>query len=272
MEEHLVAYERLEGGGAPSSAALVTGGASGIGAATVAALRADGTRVAVLDRTQPSHETDGVRSFIADLADPDAARDVVDTIAAEWGRLDVLVNCAGISGAMPVHETTDDAWARMIDVNLSAAFRTSRAALPHLARTRGCIINVVSTIALRGYPAQAAYAASKAGLVGLTRQMAADYGADGVRVNAVAPGVTDTPLTSSRFLSDPEWVADVVGPVPLQRAARVEDIAGAIRFLASSEAAYITGQVLAVDGGVSTSSLSAVPRRPQFASSLTVSP
>src|SRR5690606_19893528 len=159
-------------------------------------------------------EHEDVFTVIADLAQARVAEEAVNAVVHHFGGLDILVNCAGISDGAPAHETTDAAWERMININLSAAFRTSRAAVRHLARSAGCIVNVTSTMGLLGYSGQAAYAASKAGLIGLTRQMAADYGPDGVRVNAVAPGVTKTPMTMSRFDSDPEWVSSVVDPVP----------------------------------------------------------
>jgi NAD(P)-dependent dehydrogenase (short-subunit alcohol dehydrogenase family) len=164
----------------------------------------------------------------------------------------VLVNNAGIGDAPSLHETTDEVFDRYIDINLRAVFRLSRDVLPELRKSRGCIVNIASSVALQGYRRGAAYAAAKAGVIALTRNMAAEYGPERIRVNAVAPGVVVTELTAAR-LRTARFQALVVGTMPLGQAAEPPDVAAAVAFLASAEARMMTGQIVAVDGGQTAS-------------------
>jgi acetoacetyl-CoA reductase/3-oxoacyl-[acyl-carrier protein] reductase len=225
----------------------VTGGSSGIGAATARMFRQAGASVHVLDRTPPSdggfafHETD-VRDAIQ------VERAIGDARAAT-GRLDALVACAGITRDGVVWKMTDDDWQTVVAVNLTGAFHCVRAAAPHLREGGGGSIVLVGSInGERGKFGQANYAASKAGLIGLAKSAARELGRFGIRVNVVAPGITETPMT--RDLPDASR-SNAIAEVVLGRAASPDDVAGPILFLCSDLARHVTGQVLRVDGGQS---------------------
>ncbi len=186
----------------------------------------------------------------ADLADDNAVRAVVDFAVRRFGDLDILVNNAGHAPAWtPIHDTTDEVWDRVFDINLKAAFRMSRAALPHLLRRHGCIVNVASISALKASNSVASYSAAKAGLLALTRCIAAEYGTAGVRCNCVLPSWVDTPMTRA-FLDDDASRADVARRHALQRVATAHEVARAILYLASDDAAFVTGIAHPVDGGM----------------------
>lgn len=234
-------------------AALVTGGGSGIGAATTALLRARGARVAVLD-----HDTgavpDGVLALPCDITRPDDVERAVATAAGRLDGLDVLVNNAGIGAVGDVTGNDDAEWARVLDVNVTGIARTTRAALPHLRRSgNAAIVNVCSAVAFVGVRQRALYSASKGAVLALTLAMAADHAAEGIRVNAVAPGTTDTPWVA-RLLdaADDAGAAATAlrGRQPLGRLVSPEEAAAAIVFLASPAAASTTGSVLRTDGGM----------------------
>lgn len=233
--------------------ALVAGGASGIGAATAARLRAEGAIVWIGDLQEPAADRDD-RWLHMDVTDDGSVDHGVDTIRARDGRLDVLVNTAGIVAMAPIQDTDTATWSRLLDCNLSGVFRTMRAALRVMTRQRsGAIVNVASDAGLVGMVDQAAYCASKGGVVHLTRAAALDAAPYGVRVNCVCPCFVDTPLARA-------WIANHADPAaaeaaaaaeqPIGRMGRPEEIAGAIAFLASEEASFVTGIALAVDGGV----------------------
>jgi 3-oxoacyl-[acyl-carrier protein] reductase len=235
--------------------AVVTGGSRGIGAATARALAADGWPVALVYRSSDDAarevaaaiEGDGGSAVLvrADLAAPRSAERVFEA-AAELGPVLVLVNNAGVRADGLVPQLTDDDWAQVIDTNLTAAFRLARKALPAMLRARfGRVVNVTSVVGLRANPGQANYAAAKAGLIGMTRTMAAEVARRGVTVNAVAPGLIATDMTAD--------VADgrLSQQIPMRRAGTPGEVAACIRFLASEEAAYVTGHTLVVDGGMS---------------------
>jgi 3-oxoacyl-[acyl-carrier protein] reductase len=240
---------RPEGG-----CALVTGGSGAIGSATVHALAAAGWPVVVhygrgADRAgavvAAVREAGGTAEAItADLADPAAPGRLLEDAVEALGPVRVLVNNAGITNDNLAMQLTDEDWQSVIDVDLTAAFRLIRPALKTMIRARwGRIVNVSSVIALKTNPGQANYAAAKAGLLGLTRSVAAEVARRNVTVNAIAPGFVESEMTAG-------LMEGLVDHIPARRAGRPEEIAAAIRFLASPEASYVTGSTLVVDGGL----------------------
>jgi NAD(P)-dependent dehydrogenase (short-subunit alcohol dehydrogenase family) len=247
-----VTTERLDG-----RRALVTGGASGIGRATAAVLTERGARVAILDRSAEelalAAKELGAVAVEADVRDePSVSRAVTDAVAALGGGIDVLANAAGIYRFTPLDQVSVAEWDDVLDTNLRGTFLVSRAAMRTDAATeRRAIVNVASIAAVVGDAAEPAghYNASKAAVVALTKQMAIEWAAWGVRVNAVAPGVIDTPML--RLMDDPHaGQAYLDARVPLRRLGRPEEVAEVIAFLASDGAAYVTGTTVFVDGGV----------------------
>ncbi|MGA9635566.1 MAG: 3-oxoacyl-[acyl-carrier-protein] reductase [Solirubrobacterales bacterium] len=247
-----------------TGSALVTGASRGIGAATAKALAAEGWSVAVnysrdrdgADANAGSIEEAGgtALSVGADVADPAAADGMLSEVAERLGPVLVLVNNAGITADNLSMRLSDEDWSRVIDVNLTAAFRLTREAIgPMMRRRFGRVINVSSVVGLRANPGQANYAASKAGLIAFTRTVATEVARRGVTVNAVAPGLIETHLTRE-FTSDGKdsnGSAGLLDAIPARRTGSPEEVAACIRFLASDEASYVTGAVLPVDGGMS---------------------
>ncbi len=240
--------QRFEGANA-----LVFGGASGIGAATVDRLRTEGARVLVADRNRPKGAPD--EEFIdCDLLDDGASASTVAQSIKRLGHLDLVVNTVGIVLDAAVTETTTDDWQRIIAVNLTGAFEVTRATLAALAHRRGSsITHVASDAGLVGWRNQSAYCASKGGLVHFVKAAAIDAATTGVRVNCVCPSFTATPLVEQWIggTDDPERTRmQIEGTQPLARMARPEEVAAGIAWLASSEAAWVTGIALPIDGGV----------------------
>jgi NAD(P)-dependent dehydrogenase (short-subunit alcohol dehydrogenase family) len=236
--------------------ALVTGAARGIGLAVARRFLAEGWRVALLDI-----EGQLLQGAVAGLANPDSTMalscDVSDATAVgsalteverRFGRLDALVNNAGIAVFAPLLETSDDDWKRVLEVNLTGPFLCTKAAVPLMREHGGgAIVNITSISAVRASTLRSAYGTSKAGLAHLTKQLAVELAALGIRVNGVAPGPVETAM--AKAVHTPEIRADYHDAIPLNRYGLEEELAEAVFFLCSDRASYITGQILAVDGG-----------------------
>ncbi|MBB2943336.1 NAD(P)-dependent dehydrogenase (short-subunit alcohol dehydrogenase family) [Actinoplanes lutulentus] len=235
--------------------ALVTGGASGIGAATAAMLQQRGARVAVLDLDVTSAPA-GTVAFGCDVTDAASVDRAVAEAAAQLGGIDIVVNNAGIGAAGDVSENDDTEWARVLDVNVTGIARVSRAALPHLRQSaHPVIINMCSAVAYVGVRQRALYSASKGAVLALTLAMAADHVADGIRVNAVAPGTADTPWVGRLLDSapDPAAAAEALrARQPLGRLVTADEIAHTVASLASPLAASTTASIVRVDGGMTS--------------------
>lgn len=233
--------------------AVVTGGASGIGAAVARLLRERGASVAVLDLNPESAEA-GLFAVRADVADDVSVRAAIEAVVAHFGRLDILVNNAGIGAQGTIESNGDDEWMRVLNVNLLGLVRVSRAALPHLRQSpSAAIVNTGSVAATAGLPQRALYSASKGAVFALTRAMAADHLREGIRVNCVNPGTADTPWIG-RLLSkadDPAAErAALSARQPHGRLVSPDEVAGAIAYLASPNSGSTTGIGIAVDGGM----------------------
>jgi 3-oxoacyl-[acyl-carrier protein] reductase len=233
--------------------ALVTGGSRGIGAAISRELARGGAKVAVNYRAGQeaaeavASETGGL-AVQADVSSPEEAARLVEEVESELGDVDLLVNNAGVTRDTLIARMSDEDWEVVVDTNLRGTFNTCRAVARKMLRRRaGSIVNLSSVVGLHGNPGQANYAASKAGIIGLTKALARELGSRGVRVNAIAPGYISTELTD--VLND-EQRGLILGNTPLGRLGEPEDVAVAVRFLCSDEAAFITGEVLLVDGGL----------------------
>jgi 3-oxoacyl-[acyl-carrier protein] reductase len=234
--------------------AVVTGSTRGIGRAIAESLAAAGARVAVVGRDQARAADaagtlgNGARGFAADVSDPASVVALVEAVEKDFGQIDILVNNAGLTRDNILFRLKDDDWDQVLDANLRGAFVAIRAVARGMIKRRwGRIINIASVVGITGNKGQANYAASKAGLIGLTKSVAKELGSRNVLVNAVAPGFIETDMTAAMT---PEARAGLAGQIPLERLGRPEDIAGVVTFLASDQAGYITGQVLIVDGGM----------------------
>jgi NAD(P)-dependent dehydrogenase (short-subunit alcohol dehydrogenase family) len=248
--------------------AIITGGASGIGRATVERFVREGARVVIADRLVDEAEalaaalrkSGDVIAVACDVADGAAVATMVQQTVERFGPPSILFNNAGVDLGGTVTTTTPERWERILTVNLSSVYRCSREVLPLMIEAGGgAIINTSSVQGLYGFPSYAAYATSKAGIIGLTRQMAVDYAGFGVRVNAVCPGAIATPLAENTERLETAFALRPDGPPPPDQQERPaplgvgkpEHIAAAVLFLASDDAAYITGHSLLVDGGMS---------------------
>lgn len=251
--------------------ALVTGSSRGIGKAIALMLAGDGFRVVLNYYDSPLESKElvaeneaqalqvlreieqmGSQAMVvgADVADPDAATRLVDQAAQAWGRLDVLINNAGIIKDQLLVRISNEEWDKLIRTNLNSAFYCTRAALKHMVKKRqGRIVNISSVVGLGGNVGQAHYAASKSGLLGFSRTVAKEYGSRGITCNVVAPGYIQSDMTAQL---NAERTTRILEGVSLRRMGTVEDVAGAVSFLVSDRASYITGQVIQVDGGMAS--------------------
>jgi NAD(P)-dependent dehydrogenase (short-subunit alcohol dehydrogenase family) len=240
----------------------VTGAAVGIGKAAALAFGREGARVALLDRDPQSGNSafaefhlEGIPTILAigDVAAPEDVQEMIAAVHEEWGRIDVLVNNAGVYVQGEVHQTSLEDWQRILDINLTGAFLCTRAVVPlMIEQGSGVIVNVASEAGLVGIGNQVAYNVSKAGLIALTRSCAVDLAKYGIRVNCVCPGTTETPLVKAAL----DRAADPVSARrrlessrPMDRLGQPDEIASAIVYLASPGAGYATGSILSIDGG-----------------------
>jgi NAD(P)-dependent dehydrogenase (short-subunit alcohol dehydrogenase family) len=249
----MVMMERYKG-----RVALITGGGSGIGRASAVRLAAEGAAVGVAD-IDPARAEETVRqvealgrrglSLQVDVTcEADNERMVRETVAA-FGRLDVLLTSAGVGSGGTVVDTTETYWDQVVDLDLKGVYLSSKHAIPAmLASGGGAVVHIASIGGLRGDWGGASFSAAKGGVVNLTRHMAVMHAAEGIRVNCICPGVLRTSLTE-RWLSDPEVLEGVLERHPIGRLGTAEDVAAAVAYLASDEAAFVTGAILAVDGG-----------------------
>lgn len=240
--------------------AIVTGGNAGIGEAIAKVFAAEGAAVVItgrrkdqLDRVVKDIERSKGRALAVagSVADEGHVRDVVAATKRTFGGVQVLINNAGLGEfGKKLHEIDDATWQRLLDVNLTGVFRMTRAVVPEMLKGKGgSIVNISSVASLVGLPMLSAYSASKGGLDALTRAVAVEYAADGIRCNVVNPGLVDTPMAAP-LMNNPEQLAPILSQYPLRRAGKPEEVANLVLYLASDEAAWVTGGTYTIDGGM----------------------
>ncbi|WP_052223469.1 SDR family NAD(P)-dependent oxidoreductase [Novosphingobium malaysiense] len=230
-------------------AAIVTGGANGIGAAVVARLASEGAHVMVADVNEPASMVEGAVFQRTDVTSSDGIAAMIAAARERWGRIDILVNNAGVGALADIADMEADLWDKVFAINTRAIFLCSKAALPALEESSGVIVNVASISGLFADFAMGAYNASKAAVVNYTRSLALDCVSRGVRVNAVCPGLVETEM-AKRAIADPIDREFWFDRIPMGRAAQPEELAGVITFLASEDASYMTGSIVVADGGI----------------------
>lgn len=232
--------------------AVVTGAARGIGLATTALFVENGWQVAMIDRdgealAEAVKSLENVHGVFCDVSDPGDVKSMVDEVLRHFGSIDALINNAGVADFGPIEETTFDRWRRVMETNLDGPFLCTQAATPALKKNRGAIVNIASISGLRASTLRVAYGTSKAGVIALTEQQAAELGEYGIRANCVAPGPVRTKLAMAVHTQD---IIDAYhDAIPLNRYGSEREIAEVIVFLCSDKASYVTGQTIAVDGG-----------------------
>jgi NAD(P)-dependent dehydrogenase (short-subunit alcohol dehydrogenase family) len=236
--------------------ALIIGGASGIGAACASKMVEDGWAVAIgdisIDNSLLTTKADDVQLRMrVDVADTLSIVAALESVAAKFGRLDSVINTAGFTDQSPSPLVSDDDWDALIGVHLGGSFKVARESFPYLKSSGGSIINISSIAGTMGLPYRASYCAAKAGIEGLTRSLAVEWAEYGIRVNAVAPGWVKTALIEKDLASGLVSEAELSGRISLRRFGKVEEVSDLVAFLASDRSSYITGQVLAIDGGLS---------------------
>ncbi|WP_353471688.1 SDR family NAD(P)-dependent oxidoreductase [Salipiger sp. H15] len=232
--------------------AIVTGAARGIGLATTKQFLAEGRKVAMIDRDAEvlmaeAGQLENVLPVVCDVSQPEQVAAMIAEVAKEFGRIDALVNNAGVADFGPIEETTFERWRTVMSTNLDGVFLCSQAAIPHLKDVQGAIVNIASISGLRASTLRVAYGTSKAGVIQLTQQQAAELGEYGIRANCVAPGPVRTKLAMA--VHSPEIIAAYHDAIPLNRYGSEDEIASVIVFLCSDKASYVTGQTIASDGG-----------------------
>lgn len=235
--------------------ALVTGAARGIGLATTHLFIEQGWQVAMIDRDgdelrAASRDIANAKAFEYDVSIPEQVDLMIDDVLTEFGRIDAVVNNAGVADFLPIGETDFSAWRRIMETNLDGVFLVSQAAIPALKQTRGAIVNIGSISGLRASTLRVAYGTSKAAVIHLTKQQAIELGDFGVRSNCVCPGPVKTRLAMA--VHSPEIISAYLDAMPLGRYGSEREIAEVIAFLCSDKASYVTGQVIAADGGFET--------------------
>lgn len=240
--------------------AVITGGNAGIGEAVAKRFAREGASVVITGRRQDEldrvaadiqHDKGSVLAVAGSVTDDSHARSVVAQAVRRFTRIDILINNAGVGAfGQRIHETDDETWARVLDVNVTGVFRMTRAVVPTmLAQGKGSIVNVSSIASLVGIPLLPAYAASKGALDSLTRSIAIDYAKDGIRCNVVNPGLVATPMAAP-LMKNPEQLDPILSHYPIRRPGQPEEIASLILYLASDEAAWVTGGTFPIDGGM----------------------
>jgi meso-butanediol dehydrogenase / (S,S)-butanediol dehydrogenase / diacetyl reductase len=232
-----------------SKVAIVTGGSNGIGAAIVARLAEEGAKVMIADLAPPAALDQAARFLRADVCVGSEVKAVVAATLAEWGRLDVLVNNAGVGALAETPDMAEELWDRVFSVNIRAIYLFCRAAIPAMKGQGGAIVNIASISGLAGDYGMGAYNASKGAVINYTRSLALDCARDRIRVNALCPGLIETAI-SGATLARPEDRNAWLTPIPLGRTGTPEEMANVVAFLASDEASYLTGSIIAADGGV----------------------
>ncbi len=229
--------------------AIVTGGSAGIGAAVVARLASEGAKVLIADIQPPAATTDSIVFMHTDVASPEAVATLVEACRQKWGQIDILVNSAGIGALAETPDMSEELWDKVFDINIKAIFLFCKYAIPVMRANGGAILNIASISGQGGDYGMGAYNASKGAVINYTRSLALDCARDGIRVNALCPGLIETAMTELT-VARPEDRAAWLSPIPLARMGKPEEMANVIAFLCSDEASYMTGSIVTADGGI----------------------